>query len=70
MTSNEERVTESRGHDHNSGTHAGADHEIGGAGGRGVSQTPRLVASWLIVGVPLAYGIYQTISKTLPLFGG
>ena len=36
----------------------------------GGSQTPRLVASWLIVGVPLAYGIYQTISKTLPLFGG
>ena len=33
-------------------------------------QTPRLVASWLIVGVPLVYGIYQTISKTLPLFGG
>jgi hypothetical protein len=29
-----------------------------------------LVASWLIVGVPLAYGIYQTISRTLPLFGG
>jgi hypothetical protein len=33
-------------------------------------QTPRLVASWLVVGVPLVYGIYQTISKTLPLFGG
>ena len=34
------------------------------------SQTPRLVISWLIVGLPLAYGIFQTISKTLPLFGG
>lgn len=34
------------------------------------SKTPRLVVSWLIVGVPLAYGIYQTISRTLPLFGG
>lgn len=34
------------------------------------NQTPRLVMSWLIVGLPLAYGIYQTISKTLPLFGG
>jgi len=33
-------------------------------------QTPRLVVSWLIVGLPLAYGIYQTISRTLPLFGG
>lgn len=34
------------------------------------SQTPRLVVSWLIVGLPLVYGIYQTISRTLPLFGG
>jgi len=34
------------------------------------SQGSRLVVSWLIVGLPLAYGIYQTISKTLPLFGG
>ncbi len=34
------------------------------------NQTPRLVVSWLIVLLPLAYGIYQTISKTLPLFGG
>lgn len=34
------------------------------------NQTPRLVVSWLIVGLPLVYGIYQTISRTLPLFGG
>lgn len=34
------------------------------------NHTPRLVVSWLIVGLPLAYGIYQTISRTLPLFGG
>jgi len=34
------------------------------------SQTPRLVVSWLIVGLPLVYGIYQTVSKTLPFFGG
>lgn len=34
------------------------------------SQRPRLVVSWLIVGAPLAYGIYQTINRTLPLFGG
>ncbi len=34
------------------------------------NQVPRLVVSWLIVGLPLAYGIFQTISKTLPLFGG
>lgn len=34
------------------------------------AQTPRLVVSWLIVGVPLAYGVYQTIRSILPLFGG
>ncbi len=34
------------------------------------AQTARLVVSWLIVGAPLAWGVYQTISKTLPLFGG
>jgi len=34
------------------------------------NQTPRLVISWLIVLIPLAYGVFQTISKTLPLFGG
>ncbi|MGI8652471.1 MAG: MFS transporter small subunit [Geodermatophilaceae bacterium] len=26
--------------------------------------------SWLIVGLPLAHGIYQTIRRTLPLCGG
>ncbi len=34
------------------------------------AQTPRLVVSWLIVGIPLAYGIFQTIRSILPLFGG
>lgn len=34
------------------------------------SHTPRLVASWLVVGVPLAYGIVQTVRNILPLFGG
>lgn len=33
-------------------------------------QQPRLVASWLIVGIPLAYGLFQTIRSILPLFGG
>lgn len=45
--------------------------EAGANGPEAVAnQTPRLVVSWLIVGLPLAYGLYQTISKTLPLFGG
>ena len=69
MSSNEDRA------------HAAADHTASEGGQDGTvdsgtrdsvkgSQTPRLMVSWLIVGVPLAYGIYQTISKTLPLFGG
>jgi len=33
-------------------------------------QTPRLVISSLIVGLPLAYGVFQTIKSVLPLFGG
>jgi hypothetical protein len=28
-----------------------------------------LVGAWLVVGIPLAYGVYQTLSKTLSLFG-
>jgi hypothetical protein len=32
--------------------------------------TARLVISWLVVGVPLAYGLYMTIKSVLPLFGG
>jgi hypothetical protein len=34
------------------------------------NQTPRLVISWLVVGVPIAYALYQTIKSVLPLFGG
>jgi len=34
------------------------------------AQTGRLVVSWLIVGLPLAYGLYQTVSSVLPLFRG
>ncbi|WP_269844624.1 MFS transporter small subunit [Actinophytocola xanthii] len=33
-------------------------------------QTARLVVSWVIVGVPLVYALYQTIKSILPLFGG
>jgi hypothetical protein len=34
------------------------------------SQTARLVISWLIVGIPIVYALYQTIKSILPLFGG
>ncbi|WP_260190767.1 MFS transporter small subunit [Actinophytocola gossypii] len=34
------------------------------------NQTIRLVVSWLVVGIPLVYALYQTIRSILPLFGG
>jgi hypothetical protein len=33
-------------------------------------MTARIAASWTLVGVPLAYGLFQTIRRTLPLFTG
>jgi hypothetical protein len=34
------------------------------------NQAARLVISWLVVGIPIVYGLYQTIRSILPLFGG
>lgn len=31
---------------------------------------PRLIIAWVLVGAPLAYGIYNIVKATLPLFGG
>lgn len=31
-------------------------------------ETMRLVAAWLFVGVPLAWGIYSTLQKAAQLF--
>lgn len=33
-------------------------------------QSTRLVISWLIVGIPIVYALYQTIKSIIPLFGG
>jgi hypothetical protein len=33
-------------------------------------MTARIVASWALVGIPLAYGLIQTVGKALPLFTG
>lgn len=33
------------------------------------SSVPLLVVSWLWVGLPLAYGVSQTVIKSLPMFG-
>ena len=34
------------------------------------SQTMLLIVAWLWVGIPLAWGVYNTIQKSLPLFRG
>lgn len=34
------------------------------------SQSTRLTISWLVVGIPIVYALYQTIKSILPLFGG
>ncbi|MGI5208536.1 MFS transporter small subunit [Spirillospora sp. CA-108201] len=31
---------------------------------------PRLVVSWSVVGIPLIYGVVETVRAILPLFGG
>jgi hypothetical protein len=36
----------------------------------GGTQTARITVSWLVVGIPIAYGLYMTIKSVLPLFGG
>jgi hypothetical protein len=34
------------------------------------NQVTRLVVTWLVVTVPLAYGLFQTIKGVVPLFAG
>ncbi|GAB2485427.1 hypothetical protein GCM10027063_29150 [Promicromonospora xylanilytica] len=34
------------------------------------NQVPRLVVTWLVVTVPLAYGLFQTVKGVIPLFTG
>jgi len=34
------------------------------------NQVPRLVVTWLVVTLPLAYGLFQTIRSVIPLFTG
>jgi MFS family permease len=38
-------------------------------GARTTVHPALLTVAWLIVGVPLAYGVYQTLAKTVSLFG-
>jgi hypothetical protein len=42
------------------------------AGGQQPTRTPAaLIAfAWTLVGVPLAYGLYQTVKTAADLFGG
>lgn len=40
-----------------------ADQTWAGAAGR------KVIVGWLLVGAPLAYGIFQTVNKAAALFG-
>ena len=35
-----------------------------------MSMQTRLIVSWLVVGVPLAYGLWETLIKASKLFTG
>jgi len=35
-----------------------------------MSMQTRLIVSWLVVGVPLAYGLWETLVKASQLFTG
>jgi hypothetical protein len=32
------------------------------------TNTPRLIVSWLFVGIPLAWGVWQVVVKSMALF--
>ena len=34
------------------------------------NQVGRLVVTWLVVTIPLAYGLFQTVRSVIPLFAG
>jgi len=33
-------------------------------------MTARITASWTLVGIPLAYGLFETVRRAVPLFTG
>lgn len=32
------------------------------------THTPRIIASWLVPGIPLAYGLFNTLKAAVQLF--
>ncbi|WP_427891844.1 MFS transporter small subunit [Kribbella sp. GL6] len=34
------------------------------------THTPRIIVSWALVGIPLAYGIYEAVKASTQLFTG
>jgi hypothetical protein len=34
------------------------------------THTPRIIVSWLVVGIPLIYGFSQTVKNAIHLFTG
>ncbi len=41
----------------------------GDSGGGSTVPSWLLPVAWLVVGVPLAYGVYETVVKAIDLFG-
>ena len=33
-------------------------------------MTARIAASWTLVGIPLGYGLFETVRRAMPLFTG
>jgi hypothetical protein len=40
-----------------------------GAQERATASAGKLAVAWLLVGLPLAYGVYQTLTRVAALFG-
>lgn len=52
-------------------TSSGADPSAPHPGAAGASGSPLLLGfSWLVVGAPLVYGVWQTLVKAAKLFTG
>ncbi|MCI2238720.1 hypothetical protein MO973_28245 [Paenibacillus sp. TRM 82003] len=52
------------------GTGATAADGVGGGGGGGGGSGARVAAAWALVGVPLVYGVVETLMRASRLFSG
>jgi MFS family permease len=71
MTDEELQAERRKAHELGAGTPAAnsADAAMPAAAAARPTSTSRVVIAWVAVGIPLAWGIWTTITKALPLFG-